>query len=167
MNSPPSMCPVPVEQQPIIEYQNLKDSWYFSWSTQDLRTYVAQILRLWGLSWILTGPVAAASFPLEDVPLKFGLAAGAGSTLLLGLILLRLYLGWSYIRDRLSTEKVFYEETGWYDGQFWTKPEAELLKERLISTYQVQPILQRLQRTFGVLAAILLLGVGCWAMFCP
>jgi len=89
------------------------------------------------------------------------LAAAAGASLLLGLTLLRLYLGWSYVRDRLRSEAVFYEETGWYDGQLWQKPPEEKAKDHLVVTYQVQPILQRLRWTFGVMA--LFLSGGCLA----
>ena len=31
--------------------------------------------------------------------------------------MLRIYLGWSYVGDRLLSAAVEYEETGWYDGQ--------------------------------------------------
>ena len=78
------------------------------------------------------------------------------------LALVRLYLGWSYVCDRLTSPTIFYEESGWYDGQTWTKPPEVLTRERLIVTYQVQPILQRLQRTFGLLALLLLAGTIAW-----
>jgi len=38
------------------------------------------------------------------------------------LVVLRIYLGWSYVGDRLLSAVVPYEETGWYDGQMWVKP---------------------------------------------
>jgi len=49
------------------------------------------------------------------------------------LALVRLYLGW-YMCDRLISPTIFYEESGWYDGQTWTKP-SEVL-QRLIVTYK-------------------------------
>jgi hypothetical protein len=74
-------------------------------------------------------------------------------------------LGWSYVYDRLVSSTIFYEESGWYDGQNWTKPKEILTRDRLIVTYQIQPILQRLQRTFGLLV-VLLIAVGCVWNFC-
>jgi hypothetical protein len=71
-------------------------------------------------------------------------------------VLLRLYLGWSYIRDRLNSEKIFYEESGWYDGQTWLKPSKMLERDRLVVFYQIKPILVRLQKT---LLFLLLLGL--------
>lgn len=162
MNSSVSVCPVPPEQQPINEYQNLKESCFFRWATLDLRSYLIGIVRLWSLSWFLAGPVAAASFSPVRYPEKFVLTASIGAGLILALMLLRLYLGWSYICDRLLRETVFYEETGWYDGQLWTKSPEEQVKDSLIGTYQVQPILQRLRRTFGILGLFLCGGCVVW-----
>jgi len=77
-------------------------------------------------------------------------------------VLLRLYLGWSYVCDRLSQETIGYEESGWYDGQTWTKPPEVLSRDRLIVSYQVQPILQRLQRTLGIIAILIISGSLLW-----
>jgi len=82
--------------------------------------------------------------------------------LLLSLVLLHLYLGWSYISSRLSHSTVFYEESGWYDGQTWSKPLEVQTQDRLVVTYQVQPVLNRLKRTFGVLALLFLGGGLAW-----
>jgi hypothetical protein len=57
---------------------------------------------------------------------------------------------------------IFYEESGWYDGQTWTKPAEVLQRDRLIVTYEIQPLLVRLKRTFGFLALLLLSSVAVW-----
>jgi hypothetical protein len=163
MKSSAPVCPVPFEQQPINEYQDLRESWFFRWATLDLRSYLVPIAVLWGLSWLLSAPVAAVSFPLAKYPLQFGLSGAAGASVIPALALLRLYLGWIYVRDRLSKETVFYEESGWYDGQTWIKPEEVLQRDRLIVTYQIQPILQRLKRTFGLLLLVFLGGSFVWS----
>jgi hypothetical protein len=93
------------------------------------------------------------------------LCGGAGASVFLMLMLLRLYLGWSYVRDRLLRETIFYEESGWYDGQTWTKPPEILTRDRLIVSYQVQPILLRLKRTFGILALFFVGGSLIWIFF--
>lgn len=162
MKSSAPVCPVPFEQQPINEYQDLRESWFFRWATLDLRSYLTPIAILWGLSWLISAPVAAVSFPLAKYPLQFVLSSAAGASAIPVLALLRLYLGWIYVRDRLIRETVFYEESGWYDGQTWTKPEEVLQRDRLIVTYQIQPILQRLKRTFGLVSLILLCGSFAW-----
>lgn len=165
MESSVSICPVPIEQQPINEYQELKESWLFRWGTLALRDYIIKLVWVWGWSWLVAGPVAAASFSPNKHLVQFMLCGGAGASVFLILMLLRLYLGWSYVRDRLLRETIFYEESGWYDGQTWTKPPEILTRDRLIVSYQVQPILLRLKRTFGILALFFVGGSLIWIFF--
>ncbi|MDB9313253.1 CGLD27 family protein [Spirulina sp. CS-785/01] len=162
LKSPVSFCPVPDEQQPLNEYQQLKESWLFRWTLLPPLTYLRKLLWVWGFGGVITGPIAAASFPPLQTPLHFILAAGGGALGFVLLILLRLYLGWFYIRDRLSQEQVEYEESGWYDGQIWEKPAEVLTRDRLVVTYQVQPLLKRLRNSFLALLLLLLLGSLCW-----
>jgi hypothetical protein len=162
MKSPASICPVPWEQQPLNEYQSLKESWIFQWVTLDLRRYSTKLLWVWSWSWLIAGPIAAASFAPQKHWGQFFLCGSAGAGIFVSLLVLRLYLGWSYVRDRLMKETIFYEESGWYDGQTWTKPEEVLTRDRLIVSYQIQPILQRLQRTFGLLLLLLFGGSIVW-----
>ncbi len=158
-----SVCPVPSEQQPLNEYEELKESRFFRTGTLGQRGYLTKLAWIWGGTWILAGPVAAASFAPHKYIAQFVICSAAGASLGVILVLARLYLGWSYVGTRLSSPTIFYEESGWYDGQTWTKPSEVLMRDRLIATYQIQPILQRLQRTFGVLALLLLVGELVWS----
>jgi hypothetical protein len=167
MGFPVSVCPVPVDQRPINEYQDLKQSCFFGWSSDRPRPYLTRIITIWASSWLIVGPVAAASFDPLESPGRFSLVGVAGANFVLGLILLRLYLGWAYVCDRLLSQSVVYEETGWYDGQSWTKPAEEWAKDRLIGSYQVQPILRRLGYTLGFLFSLTLLGGGVWHLLSP
>lgn len=155
-------CPVPPEQQPLNEYQELKDSGYFRWATLELPQYVRRMVWIWVWSWAIAGPVVAASFPPTKHLPQFLLLGAAGASLFLCLALLRLYLGWAYIHSRLANTTVFYEESGWYDGQLWSKPPEVITQDRLVLTYQVQPILKRLKRTFGILAVAFVSGGLIW-----
>lgn len=165
MESSVSICPVPIEQQPINEYQELKESWFFRWGTLEQRDYIMKLVCVWGVSWLIAGPLAAASFAPSRYTMQFLLCGAAGAGLFLVLTLLQLYLGWSYVRDRLLRETIFYEESGWYDGQTWTKPPEILTRDRLIVSYQVQPILQRLKWTFGILTLFFFGGSLLWNCF--
>lgn len=49
-----------------------------------------------------------------DQPLEFVLSASIGSLLVVSLAALRIYLGWSYVGERLLSAAVPYEETGWW-----------------------------------------------------
>ncbi|MBE9210998.1 CGLD27 family protein [Nostoc sp. LEGE 06077] len=158
-------CPVPTDQQPLNEYEELKTSWLFRDCTLNWRAYITNIAWIWGFSWLVSGPVAAASFPPQRYFAHFVLCGAAGSSLGVILVLIRMYLGWRYVRDRLYSKTVFYEESGWYDGQTWIKPQEVLTRDRLIVTYEIKPILQRLQFTFAGLAGMYLIGTIVWHLF--
>jgi hypothetical protein len=155
-------CPVPEEQQPINEYEQLKESWFFSWVTLESIAYYCKLGWVWFWGWSIAGPIAAASFHPQKYPIQFMLAGAAGAGLFVILILLRLYLGWSYVRDRLSQETIFYEESGWYDGQTWLKPKTMLNRDLLIVAYQIKPIFTRLHQTALLLASLAALGSLVW-----
>jgi hypothetical protein len=114
------------------------------------------------LGALLIAPIAAASFSPMKKPVFFALASGLGAMLLLALVLSRILLGWYYIRDRLQSDKVIYEESGWYDGQVWEKPPEVLTRDRLIVAYQVNPILQRLKKTAFLLVGLISLDGLIW-----
>ena len=75
------------------------------------------------------------------------------------LISIRLYLGWNHIFKRLTSEKVEYEETGWYDGQTWVKPISLKEKESLIASIEVKPILKNIIQISSIILIIALLGI--------
>jgi len=157
-----AVCPVPSEQLPLNEYEELRQSWYFQWATLDFNHYLRKMVWLWAWSLIVTAPVAAASFAPTKFPLKFLLASTGGGILVVLLALVRLYLGWAYVSSRLVDTAVVYEESGWYDGQIWQKPAEVITRDRLVVSYQIQPLLKRMQATFGVLIGSLLLGTLAW-----
>ena len=157
-----SICPVPKEQQPINEYEQLKESWFFGWTTKSWLIYLRKLAWVWGISWFVTGPVSAASFPPGTSPVQFFLCGAGGAMLFVALVLLQLYLGWKYVSDRLESPAISYEESGWYDGQTWTKPSEILSRDRLIVSYEIKPILRRLQKSFGAIALWVLLTAIIW-----
>lgn len=165
MNSSAPVCPVPTEQQPLQEYQALRDSWFFRWATLGLWAYLKPLVILWALGWALASPVAAVSFPVAKQPLYFILSTAAGASVIPILALVQLYLGWFYVRNRLADESVVYEESGWYDGQTWDKPAEVIQRDRLIVTYQIGPLLRRIQYTFATLLLSFIVGILIWAVF--
>jgi hypothetical protein len=121
------------------------------------------------LAWLLAlGPcllVASGSVPLRHDPPRL-LVAGAISAVLLPLLLLfRQWLGWRYVHRRLVSEKVEYEESGWYDGQVWEKPLSWRQQDLLVARHQVAPVLVRLGRGMALAGSLLLAGAGvCQAL---
>ena len=65
------------------------------------------------------------------------------------LLLIRQWLGWTYVHKRLLSERVEYEESGWYDGQVWEKPLSWRERDLLLAQHEVRPILGRLGRAMA------------------
>ncbi|CAN6346031.1 unnamed protein product [Urochloa humidicola] len=113
-------CPVPPEQRPVNEYEALASSLPFSWAAGDLRGYCSR-LALTGAAFALFVGLPVAAFGGrggaggDAVHLALG-ATGSG-ILAVTLAVVRMYLGWAYVGNRLLSATVEYEETGWYDGQ--------------------------------------------------
>ena len=147
-------CPVPQEQQPTYEYQQLQDSWFFRWATLEPINYLKKLLWVSFATSMIAAPISAASFLPTKYPGKFLVSTTYGIIFLTTLVLSQLYFGWSHIKDRLYRERISYEESGWYDGQVWIKPESMLTRDRLIVNYEVRPIIDRIKKTFIFLLAI-------------
>jgi len=75
------------------------------------------------------------------------------------LISIRLYLGWNHVFKRLTSERVEYEESGWYDGRVWMKPLVLKEKESLIASIEVKPILKNLIQIFSIILVLALFGI--------
>ena len=155
-------CPVPVDQIPIKEYESMSESWFYSWGSRDLKGYLVPIVSLWTLSWLVVGPMAAVSFGPSKLLPQFVISASLGALLLPTLALVQLYVGWQHVCDRLSQSAVPYEESGWYDGQIWEKPDDVMNRDRLIADYQVKPLMLRLQKTFAVILGIVSFSLVTW-----
>ena len=94
------------------------------------------------------------------------LASAAVAALVLPLLLLvRQWLGWTYVMQRLLRESVDYEESGWYDGQTWEKPLSWRERDLLVARHEVRPILGRLGRAMAISAGLMLAGASlCQAL---
>ncbi|ERN42416.1 protein of unknown function (DUF1230) [Rubidibacter lacunae KORDI 51-2] len=161
---PTTNCPVPCEQQPLQEYEQMRGAWLFCWATLEGSAYWRKLGWVWAWGWVAAGPIAATSFAPNSNPLHFTLCASGGAAAFVLLLLLRLYTGWSYIDNRLSCQSVSYEESGWYDGQTWEKPPEVLVRDRLVADYQVRPLLKRLRATLAVLLSIAAIAGAAWVL---
>lgn len=156
------ICPVPIEQQPVNEYEQLRESWFFSWPTFTLVHYGRKLLWVWFWGLLIATPISAASFTPAKALFQLILCSAGGAALFVIFVLIRLYLGWSYVGSRLEDDQVFYEESGWYDGQIWLKPASVLNRDRLLVVYKIQPILARLQKTGIIISILISLGILIW-----
>jgi hypothetical protein len=157
-------CPVPPEQQPLNEYQSLQKSWFFGWSTASGGDYLKTVGLMWLAGWLFSLPFAIEALVGVESLGKTLVAANAGAVTLVLLVILRLYLGWRYVRNRLEKAVIEYEETGWYDGQIWQKTPAQRDQEHLISTYEVRPLMHRLMLTLISMIGLGVIGIGTWPL---
>ena len=153
-----SKCPVPKEQQPTNEFLELSNSIVFSWPKSNIRLSIV-LISIWILTFLIFIFISSGSVYFEKNYMKYILLSFFSSLSLPLLIIIRLYLGWNHIFKRLTSEKVEYEESGWYDGQTWIKPVALKEKESLIATLEVKPILRNLIQIASIILSILLLGI--------
>lgn len=101
-------CPVPVEQQPMNEYQNLSTSFPFSWASGDFVEYCSRLVAT-GASFALFIGLPVACFGAvspDSEPFKRSLCAVSSGIFVVTLAVLRMYLGWAYVGNRLLSATV-------------------------------------------------------------
>ena len=153
-----SKCPVPREQQPTNEFIELSKSRVFSWP-KTKKLLILVLIKFWLVTFVLFLIISSGSIYFQKSLLKYILISFFSSLSIPLLISLRLYLGWNHVFKRLTSEKVEYEESGWYDGQVWTKPLVLKEKESLIASIEVKPILKNLIQIFSIISVLALSGI--------
>ena len=156
MNEP--KCPVPKEQQPTNEFIELSKSVIFSWP-KTKKSLIFVLIKFWVGAFILFIVISSGSIYFKTSLLKYILLSFFCSLSIPLLISIRLYLGWNHVFKRLTSEKVEYEESGWYDGQVWIKPLVLKEKESLIASIEVKPILKNLIQISSIISVFALSGV--------
>ena len=151
-------CPVPREQQPTNEFIELSKSNVFSWP-KTKKTLVTILIKFWVGAFLLFLVISSGSVYFRTSLLRYILLSFFSSLSIPLLISIRLYLGWNHIFNRLNSEKVEYEESGWYDGRVWEKPLVLKEKESLIASIEVKPILKNLIQIFGIISVLALSGI--------
>ncbi len=140
-----TICPVPLNQRPLNEFNSIRNSWIISWPFLERNIFYRKLT----LSWLFFTPVSVIIshgsdylknniFELIFISITVSLAFPI-------LLLIRQWLSWVYIYKRLNSENIEYEESGWYDGQIWEKPVEWRAKDLLIAQHQIKPILNHLQ----------------------
>ena len=153
-----SKCPVPRDQQPTNEFIELSKSSIFS-LPKSKKSLTIALTKFWIATFILFLIISSGSIYFETSITKYILLSLFSSLSLPLLLSIRLYLGWNHIFKRLTSEKIEYEESGWYDGQVWIKPLNLKEKESLIATLEVKPILKNLIQISSIILILALLGI--------
>nr|YP_010951553.1 Ycf36 [Laurencia catarinensis]WMP12492.1 Ycf36 [Laurencia catarinensis] len=158
-----SNCPVPFDQQPLNEYLSLKKNCLFSWSLSRVKIFIYGFLLIFFTLFLVMGSLLLPfvyNYSIFKI-LSLNLVV---SSLLLLCVFIRLYLGWSYILKRLLSATIFYEESGWYDGQVWVKTPDYLTQDRLVGFYQIMPGLVRIKYVCFILIISFLFFLSCYRL---
>ena len=153
-----SKCPVPREQQPTNEFIELSKSVIFSWP-KTKKSLILVLIKFWLGAFVLFLVISSGSIYFKTNIFKYILLSFFSSLSIPLLVSIRLYLGWKHVFRRLTSEKVEYEESGWYDGQVWMKPLTLKEKESLIASVEVKPILKNLIQIFSIILVLALSGI--------
>ena len=153
-----SKCPVPKDQQPSNEFVELSKSQIFSWP-KTKKSLILVLIKFWIISFVLFLVISSGSVYFKLFTIKYILLSFFSSLSIPLLISIRLYLGWNHIFKRLTSEKVEYEESGWYDGKVWIKPLVLKEKESLIASIEVKPILKNIIQILSIISVFALSGI--------
>ena len=151
-------CPVPKDQQPTNEFIELSKSKIFTWP-KSKKAFSFILLKFWIGTFFIFVVISSGSVYFETATLRYILLSFFSSLSLPFLFSIRLYLGWNHIFKRLTSEKVEYEESGWYDGQIWIKPVKLKEQESLIALLEVKPILKNLIQILSIIIIVALIGI--------
>ena len=149
------ICPVPLNQRPLNEFNSIRNSWIISWPFLERIVFYRKLT----FSWLIITPVCLTisygSDYLKNNLFELIFISLTASLAFPILLLIRQWLSWVYIYKRLNSENIEYEESGWYDGQTWEKPISWRAKDLLIAQHQIKPILNHLKVIILLLISII------------
>ena len=150
------ICPVPLNQRPLNEFNSIRNSWIISWPFLEKIIFYRKLT----FSWLIITPVCLTisygSDYLKNNIFEFISISLTSSLVFPILLLIRQWLSWVYIYKRLNSENIEYEESGWYDGQTWEKPIDWRAKDLLIAQYQIKPVLNHLEVIIVILISVII-----------
>ena len=150
------ICPVPLNQRPLNEFNSIRNSWIISWPFLERIVFYRKLT----FSWLIITPVcltiSCGSDYLKNNLFELIFISLTASLAFPILLLIRQWLSWVYIYKRLNSENIEYEESGWYDGQTWEKPIDWRAKDLLIAQHQIKPVLNHLKVIIVLLISVII-----------
>ena len=152
------LCPIPEDQKPINIYIGLKENSLTNWTTLSNINYEKKLKSLFLYCFGSVSLVQCFSWKDINYLVEWLLINLNATFTLLMFLLIVIYARWKQLEIDFNAPRLFYEEASWYDGQVWEKPLSILKNDRLISSQQIRPILQRIVRSLFTL--------GSWNLVC-
>ena len=151
-----TICPVPPDQRPLNEFNSIRNSWINSWPLLEKNIFYRKLLYSWLIIIPISLIISYGSNNLRNNMFDLAFISLTASLVFPILLLFRQWLSWIYIYKRLNSERIEYEESGWYDGQVWEKPIDWRAKDLLIAQHQVKPVLNHLEMIIIIFISIIL-----------
>lgn len=164
---------VPEAQRPVNEYLDVISQPFFDWASAGTKGLLTRLVILYSiLFWVICYPIAGATYTMDGYELQKLVCSNVGAIFVILVFLIRLYSGWNYISERLTSKIIEYEETGWFDGQFTYKTENEQKRDRFLYNSDVKPVVERLKifllSTIGLsIGSVILLNIATTAKPLP
>ena len=153
------ICPVPLNQRPLNEFNSIRNSWIISWPFLERNIFYRKLTYSWLVIIPVCLTISYGSDYLKNNLFELIFISLTASIAFPILILIRQWLSWVYIYKRLNSENIEYEESGWYDGQTWEKPIDWRSKDILIAQHQIKPILNHLKAIIVLLISIIIYSI--------
>ena len=150
------VCPVPLNQRPLNEFNSIKNTWIISWPFLEKNIFYRNLTISWLFAIPFSLTISFGSNYLKNNIFELIFVSLTASIACPILLLMRQWLSWEYIYKRLNSEKIEYEESGWYDGQTWEKPVDWRAKDLLIAQHQIKPIINHLEVIIIILISIVI-----------
>ncbi len=151
-----TICPVPLNQRPINEFNSIRNSWIISWPFLEKNIFYRKLTFSWLFIIPISLTISNGSDHLKNNISELIFVSLTASLAFPILLLIRQWLSWSYIYKRLNSENIEYEESGWYDGQTWEKPIDWRAKDLLVAQHQIKPILNHLEVILILLVSLIM-----------
>lgn len=160
------ICPVPLRQQPVIQYQRLKEKRFFRWAILTHSIYSTKLLAVW-----VTG-VLLCLYAINIDSSKYGrvsvidlLRCAVVGKLAVLCCLLKLYTAWRSVYSRLTNSEIVYKipRVKTVKVAVWQKSQLFMMRDALIARFQVKHILKRIEQT--LLSILLLFGINLVILF--
>jgi len=150
------ICPVPLNQRPLNEFNSIRNSWIISWPFLERSIFYRKLIFSWLFFTPISLTISYGSDYLKSNISEFIFISLIASLAFPILLLIRQWLSWVYIYKRLNSENIEYEESGWYDGQTWEKPINWRAKDLLVAQHQIKPILNHLEVILILLISVII-----------
>jgi len=140
---------VPLEQRPANEYLDLISAPFFDWANRPGgdTSLVIRLGALYAVTFAaVCWPISGATFTMDGYLSHKILSSTVGALGFILVFCVRLYSGWGYIGDRLTSKGIEFEETGWFDGDVEMKSEAEVARDLLLFRQDVKPVVERMKK---------------------